>query len=82
MNKPGKAMVHEAGANPRAGFVPFVTAAPPPQADARHTVSWKMEEAGSFRPLSASSQQHQIPIRERFHLSDTNPPDQQCLSDS
>ena len=42
MNKPGKAMVHEAGANPRAGFVPCVTAAPPPRADARHTVSWKM----------------------------------------
>ena len=60
MNKPGKAMVHEAGANPRAGFVPCVTAAPPPQADARHTVSWK---AGCFRPLSACSQQHQIQIR-------------------
>ena len=47
INKPGTAMVHEAGANPRAGFVPCVTAAPPPQADARHTSRgrWKRRAA-------------------------------------
>ena len=70
-------MVHEAGANPRAGFVPCVTAAPPPHADARHTSRGEMEEAGCFRPLSASSQQHQIQIRSLVLLSS----DQQSLSE-
>ena len=77
MNKPGKAMVHEAGANPLAGFVPCVTSATPPQAHACPTVSWMMEEAGCFRPLSASSQQHQIQICSLVLISS----DQQCLSE-